>query len=155
MNLLKYLVAICFLFFLPLVFTSGCASIVTGQNQPLSVETKNPNGNQVVGAACRCINDKGTYFVNTPGTIVVQRSYGDLLINCTKEQIEPGCAVKSTTKAMTAGNCLFGGLIGIAVDAGTGAAYDYPSLITVIMGQSITIGAPAPEQQKQGVADDK
>jgi hypothetical protein len=29
------------------------------------------------------------------------------------------------------GNILFGGLIGAAVDVGTGAAYDYPSPIIV------------------------
>lgn len=153
MALPKLFIATCLLFILPIIFTSGCASIVTGQNQPLSIETRAKDGKQVVGAACQCVSDKGTYFVTTPGTIVVRRSYGDLLISCTKDQIEPGsAAVQSSTKVMTAGNCIFGGLVGIAIDAGTGAAYDYPSLITVIMGQAITIGPPppAPSPQEQG-----
>ena len=34
---------------------------------------------------------------------------------------------------MTAGNVLFGGLIGVGVDAADGAAYDYPSDIKVAM----------------------
>jgi hypothetical protein len=35
---------------------------------------------------------------------------------------------------MMAGNILFGGFIGAGVDASTGAAYDYPSIIKVMMG---------------------
>ena len=44
---------------------------------------------------------------------------------------------------MAFGNILFGGVIGAAVDVGTGAAYDYPPLITVYMGKS-SIVAPTP-----------
>ena len=36
----------------------------------------------------------------------------------------------SNTESMTWGNILVGGIIGYAVDAGTGSAYEYPSLIT-------------------------
>lgn len=45
---------------------------------------------------------------------------------------------------MAFGNILFGGVIGAAVDAGSGAAYDYPTLISVIMGEATTLAAPAP-----------
>lgn len=34
---------------------------------------------------------------------------------------------------MAAGNILFGGLIGVGIDVATGAAFDYPTLITVPM----------------------
>lgn len=123
--------------------TTGCASITTGQTQPVSIETRDMQGKQVSGAACKLTNDKGTYFVTSPGTVGVQRSYNDLSINCTKEQAEPGIVTaKSSTKAMAFGNIIFGGIIGAAVDAGTGAAYDYPSLLTVIMGQMSAIGSP-------------
>ena len=40
-----------------------------------------------------------------------------------------------------AGNILFGGLIGAAVDHGTGAAYQYPPLIQVLMGQRLLSSA--------------
>lgn len=113
---------------------SGCASIVTGSNQSLSVEAAAPNGDNVVGANCKLVNDKGNWFVNTPGTVTVQRSYNDLNISCTKDGHGPGVtAVKSSTKAMAAGNIIFGGPIGAGVDAATGAAFDYPSLIKVLM----------------------
>ena len=126
-----------------LLFT-GCASIVTGQNQALSVETIAQNGSQVSGANCRLANDKGTWFVVTPGSATVTRSYNDINVSCSKDGHEPGILVaKSSTKVMAAGNILFGGIIGAAVDAGTGAAFDYPSLIRVIMGRSGSITAEA------------
>ena len=49
-------------------------------------------------------------------------------------------AVKSGTKAMAFGNILFGGIIGAAVDTSTGAAYDYPDLITIVMGKTSMLG---------------
>jgi hypothetical protein len=128
---------------------TGCASIVTGQNQSLSVETRH-NGSPVSGASCRLNNDKGTWYATTPGTVTVQRSYGDLSVRCEKEKHEPGLAVaKSSTKGMMFGNILFGGIIGAAVDAGSGAGYDYPSLITVEMSGSSILEAPKPEAGEQ------
>jgi hypothetical protein len=122
----------------------GCASIVTGQNQSVSVETRTDTAS-VEGAKCKLSNDKGTWYVTSPGSTVVQRSYQDLDVRCERESHEPGIAsAKSSTKGMVAGNVLFGGAIGIAVDVGTGAAYDYPALITVLMGKPTTLGlAPA------------
>ena len=121
---------------------SGCASIVSGTNQVLSVQAKKGN-DAITGAACTLTNNKGTWFITTPGTVTVHRAYNDLNITCKKEGIDPGVvAVKSTTKGMAFGNLLFGGLIGVAVDTGSGAAYDYPSLITINMGMATTLSAP-------------
>lgn len=128
-----------------LAFASGCASIVNGSNQSLSVEARD-QGKMVKNATCKLTNDKGTWYVDTPGSVTVHRSYDDLAIRCEKSAYEPGLAtVKSSTKAMMFGNILFGGIIGGAVDAGTGAGYDYPSLITVQMGQETVIAPPPPE----------
>jgi len=121
----------------------GCASIVNGQNQSVSVETRTEAG-PVSGANCRLTNNKGTWFVTSPGSTTVQRSYEDLAVRCEKEAMEPGLAsVKSSTKAMAFGNIIFGGVIGAGVDISTGAAYDYPSLISVIMGRTTAMGSPA------------
>lgn len=117
---------------------SGCASIVGGHNQVVSVEAKH-KGQQISGANCALVNPKGTFFVTTPGTVTVQRSYDDLSVKCEKDGMQPGVlAVKSSTKPMAFGNIIFGGVIGAAVDVGSGAAYDYPTLISVIMGESLT-----------------
>jgi hypothetical protein len=120
--------------------SAGCASIVTGQNQALSVETRSADGGSLAGANCRLVNDKGTWFVITPGSVTVNRSYNDINVTCTKDGHEPGIATaKSSTKGMAAGNLIFGGIIGAAVDAGTGAAFDYPSLIQIYMGRAVAL----------------
>ncbi len=113
---------------------SGCASIVSGSTQSLSVEAKSPDGKQIIGANCKMTNDKGTWFATTPGTVPVHRSYEDLTVACSKDAFQPATlVVKSDTKAMAAGNILLGGIIGGGVDVATGAAYDYPDLISVQM----------------------
>lgn len=137
---------------------SGCASIVTGHNQSVSVETRSKQSEAVASANCKLTNDKGTWFVTSPGSVSVRRSYGDLLVNCEKANQEPGVAsVKSSTKAMAFGNIIFGGVIGAGVDIASGAAYDYPTLITVWMGEKVTIDAPpvenAPESKPEAATD--
>lgn len=121
---------------LALFSLTGCASIVNGQNQSLSVETRSA-GTSISGANCTLTNNKGVWYVTTPGTTTVNRSYEDLAVRCDKASMEPGLAsIKSSTKGMAFGNILFGGIIGAGVDMSTGAAYDYPSLITVAMGST-------------------
>ena len=106
---------------------SGCASVTTGQNQSLSVTT-----GQETGASCELSNDDGKWFISsTPGSVIVDRSYSDLNVVCNKGKKTGALSVKSSTKAMAFGNILAGGVIGAAVDCGTGAAYDYPVTINV------------------------
>lgn len=129
---------------------TGCASIVSGTNQSVSLETRSKEGQAVMGANCKLSNNKGTWYVTSPGSVVVNRSYEDLLIDCEKENQQPGLAsVKSSTKAMAFGNILFGGVIGAGVDIASGAAYDYPTMITVLMGSKVTVDAPSPDKAKE------
>ncbi len=109
---------------------TGCASIVSGHNQPVSVNTGN-----VTNAHCSLANSKGTWYVsNTPGSTVINRAYGDLKVVCEKPGYRNGTkSVPSHTKGMAFGNVVFGGLIGAGVDVASGAAYDYPTDITVPM----------------------
>jgi uncharacterized protein YceK len=107
----------------------GCASIVTGQNQVVSIETS-PHKE----ASCELQNDKGKWFISsTLGTVMINRSYDNLVVSCQKDEKKGNVYVKSSTKGMAFGNILVGGLIGTAVDCSTGAAYDYPSIITVAL----------------------
>lgn len=120
---------------------SGCASIVGGTGQVVSVETHQAE-RPVEGARCEMANSKGTYYVTTPGTVTVNRAYGNLTVRCDKDGMAAGQAtVVSATKALAFGNILFGGAIGVAVDTSSGAAYDYPEMIRVSMGESVVIDA--------------
>lgn len=109
---------------------SGCASIVDGSHQVVSVITPD-----VKGAKCTMINNKGTFYVSdTPGTVTVHRSYDPLHVDCTKDGYQDGIlVVESKTKGMAFGNIIAGGVIGAGVDMATGSAYDYPQQIVVPM----------------------
>lgn len=110
---------------LPILFilpAAGCASIVDGTSQTLSVQTM-ANGEQVSGAECALNSNKGSWFVKTPGTVTVHRGYDPLNLKCTKEGYQPAIdSVASTTKGMAFGNLLFGGVIGAGVDMSQGCS---------------------------------
>lgn len=127
----------------------GCASIVDGTTQTMSIQTYN-NGNQVTKATCSLINSKGTWFIpSTPGTTTVHKDYGDMTVTCKKSGMNPGIAtVQSHAHAMWAGNIVFGGVVGAGVDAADGAAYNYPNLVTVLMGKHITVAPPKSKKSK-------
>lgn len=120
------------------VLTPGCASIVEGKRQAISIETR-AEGKPIAGASCRLENRRGAWLLTTPNVAEVQRDYEDLVVRCELDGHDPGITTaKSSTKGMAFGNILFGGIIGAAVDVGSGAAYDYPSIIRVELGQKRT-----------------
>ncbi len=105
----------------------GCATVTTGQNQSVSVSTGDASS-----ATCELSNDSGKWFVaSTPGSVTVKRDYSDMTVACKKGNKSGSTTVKSHTKAMALGNVIVGGVIGTAVDIGTGSAYDYPTNIDV------------------------
>lgn len=61
--------------------STGCASIVGGTSQVVSVETLDAD-RKVSGAQCSLKNPKGEYFVTTPGTVTINRAYDDLIVKC-------------------------------------------------------------------------
>lgn len=107
---------------------SGCASIVNGNQQSVSVKT-----GEIHGATCTLENNKGKWYVPvTPGSVTVRRSYDDLKVSCEKRNYGMGEKnIVSHTKGMAFGNIVFGGVIGAGVDMADGAAYDYPTDIDV------------------------
>lgn len=114
--------------------TSGCASITGNTNQSVSVQTREQSGLEVAGAACELTNNKGKWFVTTPGSVMVHRSNDDMQVLCTKPGAEPGRdAIVSETKGSMFGNLVFGGGIGAVIDHSSGAAYEYPAFIQVLM----------------------
>ncbi|HVY52976.1 MAG TPA: hypothetical protein VHA13_00465 [Gammaproteobacteria bacterium] len=121
-----------------LIFISftGCASIVSGHQQSVSVNT-----DPVKGANCKLENNKGTWYISsTPGSVTINRSYGNLNVECQKKgYAKISKSVPSSTKTITFGNAflgLVGGPVGGAVDVATGAAYDYPQEIIMPIGRA-------------------
>jgi hypothetical protein len=130
---------------LPLGHMVGCASITSGKNQPLSVETKCDNVS-VAGAACSLTNSKGKWFVETPGSVVVNKAYGDLVVECKKEGFATaGGTFQSSANGGVWGNVIAGGIIGYAIDSGTGAGFDYPTQMTVSFAKPCDGSVPVPQ----------
>ena len=130
-----------------LISVSGCA-IMDGSQQTLSVRTVS-GWSQIGGAQCQVNNNKGTWYVTTPGTVTVHRSYDPLNVTCHKPGYPGGImSVASSTKGMEFGNIIFGGVIGAGVDMDTGAAYDYPGLISVPMGFASKPATNPPEAMR-------
>jgi hypothetical protein len=118
----------------------GCASITGTDLQLLSLQASDKNGAPVAGAECRLSNDKGTWHAKTPASPTVLRSAEDLMVNCEAAGQAPGSVrAISRVNAGMAGNLIFGGLVGMVIDHSRGTAYDYPSMIGVVLGASKVI----------------
>lgn len=127
-RLLNKLSSISLISLIAIIFT-GCASIVSGRTQSVSVNT-----DPIKGASCKLENNKGAWYIPaTPGSVIINRSYENLSVECQKKGYPKMTkSVSSSTKAIALGNALFGfvgGPVGGAVDVATGAAYDYPQEI--------------------------
>lgn len=109
---------------------SGCSSITKGTTQEVLIETQG-----VADAKCTLTNDKGIWVIeNTPGYATVARGGGDMKVECAKSRYHTAeIYVLQTNEGMTTGNAIFGGLIGAAIDSASGAAYKYPSEVSVLM----------------------
>ncbi len=113
----------------------GCASITGTTGQSISIEARSEN-NQVAGADCEMTNSKGKWFLKTPGSTQIRRSNDDLIVICSKKGYESGQKnVVSQTKGTMFGNIIFGGGIGAVVDHNSGAAYEYPTLVQIILNK--------------------
>jgi hypothetical protein len=77
----------------------------------------------------------------TPGSIEVPKSRKDLTVRCEKEgYLATEGTIKSDFQAMTLGNVIFGGLIGVTADTGTGAMNKYEDTVTLIPDTFSSVG---------------
>lgn len=122
---------------------TGCAAVATGTNQTLAVQTEPSDG-----ARCELRNDKGQWLIfETPGITSVAKAYSDLLVTCeTKTGWKGATSVRSITGGAVFGNAIIGGVVGAVADVASGAAYEYPSLVKVVLlapdGAQVTDQAP-------------
>jgi hypothetical protein len=109
---------------------SGCATLVKGSTQTITVNT------EPAGAICTLARDGKTLAIinPTPGSIPVEKASGPISVLCRRSGFEDAAGtLASEFQSMTFGNILFGGLIGIVVDAASGAANQYPDAVTITM----------------------
>ncbi len=112
------------------ISVAGCATITRGTTQVVAVNTPG-----VPGATCTLTSGSiGAQTVVTPSTVSLQKGRDNVAVHCTKECYQDGAGViASSTEGMTAGNIVVGGVIGLGVDAASGAMNSYAPEIQVVM----------------------
>lgn len=111
---------------------AGCATATSDPETTTRIES-DPSG-----ATCTLENSKGyRNQVVTPSSVRLHRDLAPLSIACSA----PGHAsireeFKMDGNAMVLGNILVGGLIGVAVDAASGASERFPERISVLLDPS-------------------
>ena len=125
----------------------GCASITGSKLQPVSVQTV-VDGKEVSGVGCSLTNDAGKWFVSSPGSVTVQKSTGDMTVDCVKDDLRGRETIVSKAQGMLWANIIAGGGIGYVVDRNTGAGFDYPNSITVFLNRVSSAISSSNEPQK-------
>ena len=106
------------------LLTAGCASVVDGATQTITVATA-----PVSGAACTVSNARGSWSVVSPGSAVIKKSESVLAIVCKLDGYDDGkfyAAGKMSTASLVGTMLPYVGVISSAVDASTGAVLTYP-----------------------------
>ena len=123
------------LLILSFLFLSNCASIMSDSVQAISVDTPNCRS-----AKCTLNNSNGVYFVqSTPGTVSIEKAYGDLTVTCEKDGQTFTSTHQSKANVATYGNILLGGIPGALIDGGSGKGYDYPNYIVNNLSCSMAV----------------
>jgi hypothetical protein len=112
------------------VLLAGCATITRGTMQSVSINTPN-----VVGAVCTLQSSSiGTKTVTAPTTVSLEKGQDNIAVHCKKQCYTDGVGtLVSSVEGMTAGNILVGGVIGLGVDAASGAINKYEPGIEIQM----------------------
>ena len=116
---------------------SGCATVVSGISQGVAVKTDPP------GATCTLESEGESVGVvmSTPGAARVSRSRKDIVVNCKKDGFQATTATDpSHIIGATVGNLLVGGLVGVVVDASTGANFEYTGDVRLALMSSAADG---------------
>ena len=124
-----------------LVGLAGCATIIKGTTQSISLKTPPEEG-----AQCELKNSQAPWFVTTPGSVTVHKTKTDLVVTCTKSGFQDATAtIPARFNGVTAGNILIGGLVGLTVDAASGANYGYTALTEIPLLPLSSVAPPEEE----------
>ena len=122
----------------------GCATLTGNTEQMVLVQTIQDN-RELNGAGCILSNDVGKWFVTTPGRITIRKSQEALTVDCRK----PGSPAIATDDHIDPklngsiwGNVILTLGVGYFVDRNTGAGFDYPSILTIVMQDPARLAPP-------------
>ena len=130
---------------------AGCASATRGWDEQISIAST-PSG-----ATAKLSGPNNSPSCVTPCVVQVRRS-DEITVSFEKEGFEPQVValtkeIAGTGAAGFAGNILLGGIIGMGVDAATGAALDHkPNPVIVTLQPIAPPAPPAPKRQGKPVS---
>jgi hypothetical protein len=115
---------------LALLLLPSCATIVKGTTQTIAI-----NSPGAAGARCQLRSGAiGTVDVVTPATVTLEKSQENITVHCTKQCFQDGAGiVTSFTEGLAAGNIIAGGVIGLGIDAASGAMNKYAPETIIVM----------------------
>jgi hypothetical protein len=108
--------------------TTGCATILAGRSQTVTVTTA-PSG-----ARCELIREGRVIgsVDNTPGAVTLEKTKHDIDVVCRKDGFTDSKGfADSGIEGATFGNIILGGLIGWGIDSAVGADNKYPEVFNV------------------------
>jgi len=121
------------------LLVGGCATALKGSTQEVRIGVSGAES-----ATCKASNSSGAWTVKAPGTVKVERSGGALSITCEAEGYTSDTQVVSSEfNGATVGNILLGGIIGVAIDAASGANYSYPESVQLTLEPACAEGDAA------------
>jgi hypothetical protein len=122
----------------------GCATLTGNTEQMVLVQTIQDN-RELTGAGCILSNDVGKWFVTTPGRITIRKSREPLKVDCRKHG-SPAIAtddhIDPKLNASVWGNVILTLGVGYFIDRNTGAGFDYPSILTIVMQDPARLAPP-------------
>lgn len=115
---------------LVLVLVTGCASVLNDDRQVVSVRAMCQT--RSLPATCVAENSRGRWTFQAPRDIVVPKDMYALRVTCKSVLVDQHTVqVPASMQGAMAGNVLLGGLIGAAIDVGSGRGLSYPASVDV------------------------
>ncbi|WP_229415980.1 hypothetical protein [Pseudoduganella armeniaca] len=111
---------------------AGCATLTESSEQYVMVVTVLDH-QQVGGIGCVLANDAGRWFVTSPGRTQIKKSTKPLSVDCRKDDLWVHDEIGPRQNASRWGNILLTAGAGQFIDRQTGAGFDYPQVLTVVL----------------------
>ncbi|MEE4249368.1 MAG: hypothetical protein V2I38_02160 [Alcanivoracaceae bacterium] len=145
------------------VFLSGCATIFVGKHQEVAIS---PSRGGVVdpNLVCTVMNSKGAWTTNGGGVVTVEKSRGDLRVQCRDPEtgdVAEGRGARSTVLGWAVLNFFVWDFctISCAIDFATGSIYEYPQQVTMLLPEApkrrIAPAVKQYQEQGQGLAPEQ
>jgi hypothetical protein len=115
----------------------GCATVFDTNEQQLEVRAVLDH-REVGGVGCVLSNPAGRWFVVAPGRVTVRKSRSPLVVDCNKQGVGAASEIVDSKFGVVklVGNAVATAGLGYLVDRETGAGFDYPATLTVLMRRS-------------------